>query len=81
MNAGVLCTSSVWITDVRLGTVLRGVRNDLVSRLSSDEPGRSTESRDMEDCNNGDSGRRLEYPRFGPGSSDRITVSSLFISR
>ena len=80
MNAGVLCTSSVWITEVRLGTVLRGVRNDLGSRLSSDEPGRSSESREMEDCNNGDSGRRLEYPRFEPGSSDRITVSSVFIS-
>ena len=77
MKAGVLCTPSVWITEATLGTELRGVRNDLGSRLSSEELGRSSESREMEEASNGDSGRRLEYPRFESGSRDKITVSSV----
>ena len=79
VNAGVLCNSSFCSTELSIWTVLRGVRNDLGSRLSSEELGRSSESREMEDSNNGDSGLRLEYPRFELGSRDNITVSS-FVS-
>lgn len=56
--------------------MLRGVRNDLGSRGSSEELGRSSEFREVEDSNNGDSGLRLEYPRFELGSRDNIPVSS-----